>query len=68
MVVSYESFRVQTLSKYYKEDLVNVLRNFFTMEQLQEVLEINLKSDKGQAQLHDLLKSADNSWWFYRCW
>ena len=36
-----ETFRGQTLLKYYKEDLVNVLREFYTMEQLQEVLKID---------------------------
>ena len=36
-----ESFRGQTLVKYYKEDLVNVLREFYTLEMLQEVLQID---------------------------
>ena len=44
MVISNESFRAQTLSKYYKEDLVNALREYYTMEQLQEVVEMDLGS------------------------
>ena len=60
MVVSYESFRVQTLSKYYKEDLVNVLREFFTMEQLQEVLEIDpTQKDNLMDILHRGMKKED---------
>ena len=60
MVVSYESFRVQTLSKYYKEDLVNVLREFFTMEQLQEVLEIDpINKDNLMDILHRGMKKED---------
>ena len=51
MVISNESFRSQALSKYYKEDLVNVLREFYTMEQLQEVLEIDLENQENLMEI-----------------
>ena len=60
MVVSHESFRTQTLSKYYKEDLINVLREFYTMEQLQEVVEIDSTSkDNLMNILHSGMKKED---------
>ena len=50
-----ESFRGQTLVKYYKEDLVNVLREFYTLEMLQEVLQID---DRNKDKLVEILRTG----------
>ena len=50
-----ESFRWQTLITYYKEDLVNVLREFYTLEMLQEVLHID---DRNKDKLVEILRTG----------
>ena len=50
-----ESFRGQTLITYYKEDLVNVLREFYTLEMLQEVLHID---DRNKDKLVEILRTG----------